>query len=93
MLNPRLGFPDISREWIKNRLLEISRLPKNCGFVTGEYIRVSIMDEIGRPKHHNSWGALIKLAKEKGLISSTGSFRHMQTRKSHGRFTPEYKLE
>lgn len=76
--------------WWNDALDVINGLP--AGYYTGEDIRLLIEDSIGQPHHHNTYGALIRTAKKQGLISHTGQYKQMRTKKSHGRINPLYQI-
>ena len=58
--------------------------------LTGEDIRLRLIQEQIKPHHHNAWGALISAAVRKGLIRETGRWIAMRDTKSKARRTPEY---
>ena len=60
--------------------------------VTGEDIRLYAEPQIGKPPHHNAWGALIRTAKHQNLLVATGRWQPMRTPKSHARPTPVYRV-
>lgn len=60
---------------------------------TGEDIRF-LLDKAGfkRPKHHNSYGALVMIAvRYRKMLKKTGKYRPMKSASSHARSTAEYK--
>lgn len=59
---------------------------------TGEDIRLTVEAVVGRPHHHNAWGALINQAVRTGLIVRTGKHAPMRELKSHARQTPVYRV-
>jgi len=82
---------DNSWPWIdraKNRMLVLSSRRE----WTGEDIRLAIEEQIGKPHHHNAWGALISSAIRDKLIIPTGKYVAMRTVKSHARKTPVYRI-
>lgn len=68
----------------------LSEIAKLRGEYTGEEIRLRLESSIGRPHHHNAWGAIINQAVRRGLLRKTGEYRQMSTIKSHARATPVY---
>lgn len=65
---------------------------RDWGEVTGEDLRLKLLPLIGRPHHHNAWGALIHRAVKKGFLTPTGRFRPMKQPRSHARMTPVYRM-
>ena len=57
---------------------------------TGEDIRIYIESKIGKPHHHNAWGAIINSAVRRKTLIKTGKYRQMRAPKSHARATPVY---
>ena len=57
---------------------------------TGEDIRIYIEGKIGKPHHHNAWGAIINSAVRRKTLIKTNQYRQMKTPKSHARATPVY---
>ena len=57
---------------------------------TGEAIRLQCQALGVTPRHHNAWGAAIKYCITGGLLTETGRFPRMRTRRSHARRNPEY---
>lgn len=60
------------------------------GEFSGEDIRLLVESRIGKPHHHNAWGAIIRTAIKQGAIQRTGRMAQMNTRRSHARMTPTY---
>ena len=58
----------------------------------GEEIRLEVEAEIGKPHHHNAWGAIIAQCTIKGILVKTGVWRQMTTKASHARHSPEYRV-
>jgi hypothetical protein len=58
---------------------------------TGEWIRLKLTDLVGKPHHHNAWGALVRAAAHRNSIEQLNEWVPMQTAKSHGRQTPLYR--
>ena len=58
---------------------------------TGEDIRIHVESKIGKPHHHNAWGAIINTAVRGKVLVKTGVYRKMKTPKSHARATPVYR--
>jgi hypothetical protein len=61
-------------------------------FMTGEDVRVAIVNTVGEPHHHNAWGAMIKSAVKQRLIIPTGKWRPMKLPQSHARVSPIYRV-
>lgn len=57
---------------------------------TGEAIRLQCQALGVNPRHHNAWGAAIKYCITSGLLTETGRFPRMRSRRSHARRNPEY---
>jgi len=81
-----------SGSWMLDALIAICRISTDSE-VTGEDIRLNILERVGMPHHHNAWGALIKSALKQGVLIPTGEYRAMKTRKSHARKTPVYRIK
>lgn len=60
------------------------------GTWTGEGIRIFLTRSIGKPHHHNAWGALIMRAVRNKVLTPTGRYVSMREKQSHARKTPEY---
>ena len=60
--------------------------------VTGEDMRHAVQDAIGRPGHHNAYGALISHAVRRNLLLKTGEWTKMRDPQSHARMTPVYRV-
>jgi hypothetical protein len=58
---------------------------------TGEDIRLIVERIIGKPHHHNAWGAVIRTSLKRNYIVATGEYRAMKIIKSHARKTPVYR--
>lgn len=54
---------------------------------TGEDLRLICLKSIGKPHHHNVFGALTNSAQRHGLLYDTGKIRQMQEEQSHARKT------
>jgi hypothetical protein len=79
---------DRAGPWIDRAMRGLAALPLGWQG-TGESIRLALPVE--PPHHHNAWGAVIKKALDRGLLTPTGKFEHMRTKKSHARKTPVYR--
>ncbi len=80
-----------TREWWKLRAWDaILHLP--AGEMTGEDIRLAVIEQVGEPHHHNIWGSLISRAIKDNVIQDTGSRTPMQTEQSHARSTAIYSV-
>jgi hypothetical protein len=80
-----------SGAWMDNAIACVSRLPNGFKY-TGEDIRLMLTHEIDEPHHHNAWGALIRHAVRKQLLTPTGKWQKMRTPRSHARQTPIYRV-
>jgi len=79
-----------SGDWSETMLEEISAIRSGMN-MTGEELRLYLLNAVGwPPHHHNAWGGLIAAAVKRRLLIPTGKWRHMATVKSHARKTPEY---
>jgi hypothetical protein len=58
---------------------------------TGESLRLFVYPLIGRPHHHNVWGAMFNKWIKEGRIIKTGEESFMKTKISHGRSTDLYQ--
>jgi hypothetical protein len=58
---------------------------------TGEDIRIYLEKRGFKPKHPNTWGALINTLIKRKIIVPTGEHRKMKDKTSHARSTPVYK--
>jgi len=76
-------------DWFKFALASIPSVELPEEF-TGEQLRHIITESIGRPHHHNVWGALTMQAVRRGLLFKTGRRTKMQDRRSHARMTDVY---
>jgi hypothetical protein len=74
-------------EWMVKALDVISSLK---GEATGESIRILVEPRIGKPHHHNAWGAVVRTAIKRGFITFANRYEQMKTSKSHARRTPVY---
>jgi hypothetical protein len=67
-------------EWIDRALSAL------CMFggmeVTGEDIRLILVPVVGKPHHHNAWGAMIRTAVTRGILRQTGEWRNMKTHRA-----------
>lgn len=79
-----------SGEWFADAMAALEGLELEGEF-TGEDIRHMVVEIVGDPHHHNTWGALIKQAVERGIIEETGEFVQMQDKQSHARRSPVYR--
>ena len=57
---------------------------------SAEDFRFFVTPVIGKPHHHNAWGAHWNLLKELGWIVPSGQWKHMQGPKSNARSTFTY---
>ncbi len=78
-----------NEDWQTRCLAAIQRLTWAHDF-TGEDLRLHLIETVGRPHHHNAWGALVRNAVSQDLIRATGLWRPMRTKRSHTRRTPVY---
>lgn len=78
-----------SIDWISAALSLIKDYPA-FGVVTGEALRLWLVSQIGEPHHHNVTGAMIRMAISRRLITPTGRYENMKTKRSHARRTPTY---
>lgn len=78
-----------NEDWMDAGMAVIRRLRTGTRW-TGEDLRLCLGPRIGKPSHHNAWGALIMKARRSGLLIPTGRLLNMQTPKSHARATMEY---
>jgi hypothetical protein len=78
-----------SSDFIAAGLLFISRLQ---GEYTGEEIRLAMQEQAIVPPTPNAMGALIKTAAKRGLIVPTGTYRQMETERSHARETRVWRV-
>lgn len=86
------GLAQVSRgPFLAAAITAIGKLPSNL-LVTGEDIRVRLIQAGIVPHHHNAWGAVVKRAVEHGYLVPTGQYRHMRTERSHARKTPLYRV-
>jgi hypothetical protein len=79
-----------SGSWSDFALEELRALQGLMG--TAEDFRLMISPIVGKPHHHNAWGALIKKAVSAGVLVPTGQHRQMRTKRSHARQTPVYRV-
>ncbi len=77
--------------WMPKALRALKFLSRRRDW-TGEDIRNVLEQTVGRPHHHNAWGALISAAIKKNLIKATGEYRAMEGPLSHARKTPVYRV-
>jgi hypothetical protein len=56
-----------------------------------ETLRLALEPIVGRPHHHNTWGAMTNSWIRAGLIIPLELKEHMRTEKSHGRSTDLYE--
>ena len=62
--------------------------------VTGETVRNWLRRRrMRKPDHHNAYGALIRIAVQRGLLRPTGEFARMEAPTSHRRITPVYRVK
>lgn len=80
-----------NKQWMELGLQSVQRMPKD-ELVTGEKIRHFVSNDVGLPKHHNAWGALIRAARKSGMIVPTGRWPQMEDVQSHARQAPEYVI-
>jgi hypothetical protein len=105
LFDGRLGGQQAKREalervarnagnWMPRCLLAIGALAdsRRGDLVTGEDIRLLLTPVVGDPHHHNTWGAAILMAIERGYLLDTEKPVPMRTRRSHARKTPLYRL-
>jgi len=81
---------DNAGDWMHQALSAMRFLSKRRQW-TGEDIRLILEMTVGRPHHHNAWGALVNRAIQEKLIIPTGRYVPMKTGKSHARKTPVYR--
>lgn len=82
---------DNAGDWMDKALAAVVLL-KSGELMTGEDIRVAIVDDVGEPHHHNAWGAMIKNAMKQRLVVPTGKWRPMKLKQSHARVSPIYRI-
>lgn len=70
------------------RVIRTTHLPSEF---TGEDIRHAVTEEIGPPHHQNAWGALIMVARNRGMIAETGRYVAPRDAKSHARKIQVYR--
>jgi hypothetical protein len=61
------------------------------GDVLGEDVRRMLVPLIGKPTHVNAWGALIRIAVEKGYLLDTGRYTKARSVKAHARTVKVYR--
>ena len=79
-----------SPEWTSNALRLIPGYPH--AEATGEDIRLWLAPQIGEPPHHNMTGSMIRNAVRNKLLEPTGEWRGCETKASHSRKAPVYRL-
>lgn len=78
--------------WLDRALKMVRRRPHG-EIITGEALRVALTQAgLPAPGHHNAWGAMIRTAAKRGLLIPTGTYVHMEGKKSHARMTPQYRI-
>lgn len=82
---------DNAGDWMSKAVTAVTLL-KSGELMTGEDIRVQIVEIVGEPHHHNAWGAMIKNAISQKLIVPTGKWRPMKLPQSHARVSPIYRI-
>ena len=75
--------------WFEHALDYIARLPDWMG--TGEDMRWLVTKALGKPHHHNAWGALIGQAVKRNMLAKTGERRKMRGPKNNARETAVYR--
>lgn len=78
-------------KWVEKILSFVRGLRSGwCG--SGEDIRKMWWDRMGeQPRHHNAWGAAIRLCIVRGLLRRTGRRIKLTSLKGHARLTDEYE--
>lgn len=76
-------------DWFADAVAAFPLLPLSDTF-TGEDVRRVVLDRLGKPRHHNAFGALINTLVRSGSIRRTGEYRPMRDVRSHARRTPVY---
>lgn len=76
-------------DWFTDAVNGFPNLPLGDTF-TGEDIRRVVIGSLGKPHHHNAFGALVNRLVRLGWIRRTGEYRSMREVRSHARQTPVY---
>jgi hypothetical protein len=77
--------------WMERALGATQQLAGSQRCMTGEELRVWLLPQVGRPKHHNAWGAMVRILKLRNLVLRV-DHRPMRTPKSHARDTPVWQF-
>jgi hypothetical protein len=78
-----------NKDWHASAIRIVMSIPVGWRGIS-EDIRMRVEPLIGRPRHDNAYGALIRSAKSLGLLRCTGNRYPCQRNKSHARMTDEY---
>ena len=79
-------------KWTTSALQRIQRFAPGVEY-TGEDIRFKLRKAgLPRPRHPNHWGALIRIATQRGLLTDTNKVVPMVSESSHRRRTPVYRV-
>lgn len=80
--------------WMDRAFRKLGRVLPNIpgGEATAEAIKIALRDEIEEPQHHNAWGALIRKARHRKILTPTGRWTRCCLPKSHARQTPIYRI-
>lgn len=85
-----------NESWLERALAKLPAM-KAAGHITatGEGMRVWLLTEgkLEQPKSVHAWGALVRTAMKRNLISDTGRVVQMFTEKSHARRTPLWEIK
>lgn len=83
-----------SRPWISRVMTALeTRLHADHKMVSGEDVRNWLSaHRYRKPEHHNAYGALIRLAVQRGILMPTGRFKRVVAAQSRGRITPVYRV-
>jgi hypothetical protein len=87
-----------NEEWLRLALIELEQMSRSSsdwenmehGFI-GEDIRNMLIPRIGRPTTPHCYGAMIRIALQRGLIEETGKLRAMKDVNSHARRSMVYR--
>lgn len=80
--------------WMDLAFRKLGRVLRNIqsGEATAEDIKIALLEQIEKPEHHNAWGALIREARHRNLLTPTGRWTPCRLPKSHARQTPIYHI-
>lgn len=81
-----------SEEWQDVAFEYLRKLTPRHMDVTGEFIRVTIINAgCPYPHHCNAWGPLIKRAAKEGILRFTGHYRLARTKARHASVVRVYR--